>query len=55
MLEDMLKGNFIKRLKPDIRAAVRTLDRKRIIVAMKLAQMIEDENMLERSSNGNSN
>ena len=47
--EDALKSKFMKGLKPEIRAAVRTLGLRGIVDTMKLAQMVEDKKRIEQS------
>ena len=53
--EEALKSNFMKGLKPEIRAAIRPLVPRGIADAMKLAQMVEDEKKIERSNRGGVN
>ena len=49
--EDALKSNFMKGLKPEIRATVRTHGPRGIMDTMKLAQMVEDQKRIEQSGN----
>ena len=46
--EAVLKGNFIKGLKPEIRASLRLLRPRELGKSMELTQMIEDKNTIER-------
>ena len=52
--EDTMKSNFMKGLKPEIRATVRTLEPRGIVDTMKLAQMVEDKKRTEQSDKGGS-
>ncbi|PKU66612.1 hypothetical protein MA16_Dca022368 [Dendrobium catenatum] len=50
----MLEGNFMKGLKPDMRASVLILRVQGLGEAIELAQLVEDKNSLERSGHSSS-
>ena len=52
--EAVLEGNFMKGLKPEIRASLRLLRPRGLGELMELAQMIEDKNTVERVNRSNS-
>ena len=52
--EAVLEGNFMKGLKPEIRASLRLLRPRGLGETMELAQMIEDKNTAEQVNRSNS-
>lgn len=48
ILETMLDGNFVKRLKPNICIALLPLEPRGLNEAMKLTQLIEDQHAARR-------
>ena len=45
-------ANFLKGLKPEVRAAVRTLNPRNLASAMTMAQLVEDQRRVERAGRG---
>ncbi|KAK9188269.1 hypothetical protein WN944_019670 [Citrus x changshan-huyou] len=52
--EAVLEGNFMKGLKPEIRASLRLLRPRGLGESMELAQLVEDKNTVERVNRSNS-
>ncbi|XP_020705860.1 uncharacterized protein LOC110116562 [Dendrobium catenatum] len=52
--ETVLEGNFMKGLKPEIRAAVRVMRPHDLGEAMELAQLVEDQRYLEKGARSSS-